>query len=242
MDNGLLLLIKLITGHLLGDFVFQTNGIAKKKKTSLSYLFIHIMVIFVSLLICTVEYWDFRFISCIGLMALTHLIDRVKQGTGLTGFLLDQIFHIALMIFLLVSFGYIHYLFYQSILVESYQNFTIWIYILGYLFAVVFARYFIQLLFVALNLIPIPKKFVNVKNEGKSPLSAYIGMSERTLILTLALINQYTAIGFVFMIKGIARKTFVEQCNENGEFFFLGTSISFLIAILTALAIQKVVP
>ena len=239
MDSGFLLFIKLIAGHLLGDFVFQSNRIAEKKKTSIKYLFIHIVIVFGSLAICTIDYCNPKFLLCIGLMALTHLIDKMKQGTGLRGFLIDQSIHIISMIFLSIYFEYIKWSFFLFFLFENYMNFTLWVYISGYVFAVFFARYFIQLLFMALRLIPIPDGGVDVENDVKPPISAYIGMSERALIVTLALLNQYTAIGFVFTIKGIARKTFVEKCDTHGEFFFLGTSISFLIAILTAVTIQK---
>lgn len=236
MDSDFLLFIKLIAGHFLGDFVFQSDRIAEKKKTSIKCLLIHVLIIFCSLAICTIEYWDSWFLLCIGLIALTHFIDKVKKRTGLRGFLIDQIIHIISIIILPIFFGYIKLSFFQMTLFDNYLNFKIWVYISGYVFVVFFARYFIQLLFIALRLTPtIDKNIIDVK----PPISAYIGMSERALIITLALLNQYTAIGFVFTIKGIARKTFVEKCDTNGEFFFLGTSISFLIAILTAVAIQN---
>lgn len=236
MDSALIL-GKLIVGHLLSDFVFQSKEIAKKKKTSWVFLILHIVIVFFTMLVCTLEYVDRNLLLCISLIAICHVIDRIK-GDSMWAFLFDQLFHLSTILGFSMWFGLIKYSFIQSLVQSVYHDYTIWVYVASYVFAIFFARYFIQHLFIWLGLIhPINN---GVEPQVKPPISAYIGMIERALILTLALQNQYTAIGFVFTIKGIARKMFVERADENGEYFFLGTAISFFIAIVTAIGMQKI--
>ncbi|WP_454258917.1 hypothetical protein [Pseudoxanthomonas mexicana] len=60
-----------------------------------------------------------------------------------------------------------------------------------------------------------------------------IGYLERTLIVSLVLVNQWEAIGFLLAAKGILRFNDVAKTDHrpSSEYVILGTLLSFLIAI-----------
>jgi hypothetical protein len=67
---------------------------------------------------------------------------------------------------------------------------------------------------------------------------ALIGQFERIIILTLVLIGQYEAIGFLITGKSIIR---FMQSDESlrSEYVLAGTMISYSIAILTGVLVTK---
>jgi hypothetical protein len=71
--------------------------------------------------------------------------------------------------------------------------------------------------------------------------SKYIGMLERILIFVFIVMNQWVGVGFLFAIKSvfIFGDSHKHTDNKPSEFYFLGTLLSFGIAIGIALAYQK---
>jgi hypothetical protein len=85
----------------------------------------------------------------------------------------------------------------------------------------------------------------SLKNAGK-----WIGILERILILTLVYINEFGAIGFLITAKSLLRvidKPFVPGNEQNRpfsprkhtEYVLIGTFLSFAIAIITGLLINR---
>jgi len=64
----------------------------------------------------------------------------------------------------------------------------------------------------------------------------WIGISERTIIVTFVLLEQYEAIGLLIAGKSIIR--FKEEDKRKSEYFLFGTLVSFVLSILVALAIK----
>jgi hypothetical protein len=232
---AVILLIHLLVGHLLGDFVFQTMNLSKLKTEKVRYLLLHIFLVFLSLLITSLGYLSFKFIICLILIAVIHVIDWVKKytKTNIVPFFLDQAIHLSSLVLIPGAFGMIDLSKAYRIMLLLNNNKIVWIYIAGYLAGVFAGRIAIQVL--------INKITPSSNNSNGSNTSAYIGMVERLIVITLAILNQYTAIGIIFAIKGAARKGFMESTTENGEFYFLGTGLSFAIGILTAIAINFLV-
>jgi hypothetical protein len=72
----------------------------------------------------------------------------------------------------------------------------------------------------------------NIEHGGKT-----IGQYERIIILTLVLLNQYEAIGFLITGKSIIR--FADHnSNLRSEYVLVGTMMSYAIAILTGVCVN----
>lgn len=65
-----------------------------------------------------------------------------------------------------------------------------------------------------------------------------IGQFERFLVTTLTLLNQYSAIAFVFAAKSIARFKKIEETPEFAEYYLVGTLASVSIGMLVGLGIK----
>ena len=61
-----------------------------------------------------------------------------------------------------------------------------------------------------------------------------IGITER--ILTLIILGQYAAIGFIMAAKSILR--FKESQTQKAEYVLIGTMLSFGIAIMLGISVQ----
>jgi len=228
-----ILAIRLLVGHLVGDFLFQTNTIAERKMNEWKYLLIHIALVFLSMVICTVGYWSWGMVGALALISLLHLVDRVKNygKDSLRWFFADQVFHLVSIAIIPAFFGIWSSTSVLRFIEKVYYHPEFWVYVLGYVGGVFVSS------------IVIGKILGSIEREDSgsapvSPLAGKIGIVERMIVITLALFNQYTAIGIVFAIKGVARKTYVE-CNDfQGEIYFLGTGLSFFFAIIAAILIN----
>ncbi|OLB09222.1 MAG: hypothetical protein AUH06_00200 [Gemmatimonadetes bacterium 13_2_20CM_69_27] len=64
-----------------------------------------------------------------------------------------------------------------------------------------------------------------------------IGALERALALTLVLLGQYAAVGWIIAAKSLARFKALED-REFAEYFLIGTLASFLLALLGGIGMQ----
>jgi len=228
-----ILAIRIIVGHLIGDFLLQTDNVAKRKLEERRYLFIHVALVFTAMMICTVGYHSWRLILALAIISLLHYIDRLKKEKVVTlwWFFGDQALHLISIAIVPALFGIWSFASLLEVLGNVYYDPRTWVYGLGYLTGVWGGRIIIGQILGSI-------KRPDCKEPPVSPLADKIGIVERLIVITLALFNQYTAIGIIFAIKGVARKTYVE-CNDfQGEIYFLGTGLSFLWAIVTALLIK----
>ncbi|PYP38504.1 MAG: hypothetical protein DMD34_06380 [Gemmatimonadetes bacterium] len=61
-----------------------------------------------------------------------------------------------------------------------------------------------------------------------------VGSLERALALTLVLLGEYSAVGWIIAAKSLARFKQLED-REFAEYFLVGTLASFLLAVLVGL-------
>ena len=64
-----------------------------------------------------------------------------------------------------------------------------------------------------------------------------IGALERAIVLTLVLLGEYGAIGWIIAAKSLARFKALED-REFGEYFLIGTLASFLLAVLAGVGMR----
>lgn len=240
----------LMMGHLLGDFYFQTNELAEKKRTSIRYTalhcFIYSLVMFAMLLITTGKlaestYWALR----IGVLHL--LVDEIKcvvqkyiksKKYELPIFMVDQIIHLGILF--VISFLYtIQYnaSWIQGAsenLMSGMQNALI--IICAFLLCGKPAAIIVSLVFCLIPKTIEKADSENVKktdsdNKENIKIGSWIGILEREIILILGLLGQYGAIGFVIAAKSLARHS---QLNEPAfaEKYLVGTLLSSFMALL----------
>jgi hypothetical protein len=105
------------------------------------------------------------------------------------------------------------------------------IYLIAYLFAIfggaVFVGYFLT-------------PYKQPDSTGLTGAGRKIGMVERAIILTLALMGEFGTISFVFVAKSMAR---FEQLKKRqfAEYYLLGTLLSIFFAITIAIVVQGII-
>ncbi|PWB24754.1 DUF3307 domain-containing protein [Flavobacterium sp. HTF] len=231
----MILFIKLLLSHLLGDFTWQPNSWVtdkEAKKHKSIYLYLHILLHGV---LAAVLVWEIQFIPYAILIAVTHgIIDLIKLNfqkntTKRTWFIVDQIVH------LLVLTG----------IVFLYQNNTIniiwfdnqfWILITGLLFITKPVSVFIKTIISIWS----PENSNNQNDNSLANAGNYIGILERLFVFCFILTGHFEAIGFLLAAKSIFRFGDLKEAKDRKltEYVLIGTLISFGSAIVTGLIVQ----
>jgi hypothetical protein len=229
------LLVRILIAHILTDFVFQSDKMVKLKKNWLSSsMLIHIFIAFAATFILSGELVLSLFV------AISHwTIDGLKiefqnknRYKASTLFFADQFFH---MVFILVIWLIHHSSLDQiwNVISTPFMNFNFSIYLLGYLFIIFPTSFIVKL--VAQNFIP--TTYTTATEESIQYGGRTIGYFERIIILTLVLLNEYEAIGFLITGKSIMR--FADpNSNLRSEYVLVGTMMSYAIAILSGIIMK----
>ncbi|MGY0392754.1 DUF3307 domain-containing protein [Bizionia sp. KMM 8389] len=228
----MIILLKLVLAHIIGDFILQPNSWVKnkeKRKLKSAYLYIHIGIhaALMFLLIYDLSYWPL--LLCI---TLCHfLIDALKlvlqsKKTKSRWFFIDQLLHI-------ISI-FISYYVYTGISVSTDQFPTE--YALLLLTCMVFltnpVSIIMQTIFSKWNIEKLTKDNESLKDAGK-----YIGVLERLLVFIFIITNHWEAVGFLITAKSVFRFGDLKESKHRKltEYILIGTLISFGIAIITGL-------
>lgn len=231
----MILFIKLLLAHLLGDFIWQPNSwvIDKERKKHKSiYLYLHVLLHGVLTAILAGE---IRFIPYALLIAVTHgIIDLIKLNfqknkTKRIWFVLDQIAHV------LVLTGVV-LLYENKSMIYFWQDNDFWILITGILLISKPTSIFIK------TIISIWAPESQNSHQDNSLIAAgnYIGILERLFVFGFILTGHFEAIGFLLAAKSIFRFGDLKEAKDRKltEYVLIGTLISFGIAILTGLIVQ----
>lgn len=226
----MILFIKILLAHLLGDFLLQpTSWVAHKQahQAKSIYLYVHVLVHFLLLYILTSS--DFIYYAMA--IALTHgLIDYLKikfqkPNSARIWFMVDQALHLLVLVIVALT--------YQKIDLNLYSiPDKLWIFATAILALTLPASIFIK------NLISIwipedKNTKEDLQNAGK-----YIGILERLFVFGFIFGGYFTAIGFLLAAKSIFRFGDLTQVRDRKmtEYVLIGTFISFGLAILVGLA------
>ncbi|MCL5244239.1 DUF3307 domain-containing protein [Cellulophaga sp. 20_2_10] len=227
----LVLTLKLLLAHILGDFVLQPNSWIKdkqKKKQKSIYLYWHTLIHLVALVLI-LEFNATYFLG-IGAIVTTHyIIDLAKlklqnKKNARVLFFLDQALH--LIVLLVVAYCYTDVTFNMSYLTAP-----------GVIL-------FLIAIFLLTNVSAILMKVIisrwKLENDTKKSLKnagAYIGVLERLFIFIFIVLGQWSGIGFLLTAKSVFRFGDLSKANDRKltEYILIGTLISFGLAILIAL-------
>lgn len=251
--------ILLLLAHILGDFYIQTNNMSKKKEENIVWVLIHSICYWLTFLVATIPIWSFKVLLMVTVISIAHLtIDLLKmlytKKIRINGevdlikerniFFLDQILHLLCLVivsYILTIINIKALMTGQAVLNIVLANFfeTLEINMMD------FIAWTVSLLIIHKPAnIAISKLLVLYRPESKEIIfkrdnnaGRFIGTIERIIILIFISINQYSAIGLVLTAKSIARYDRITKEKDFAEYYLLGTLISTLIVIVTAIVI-----
>ncbi|KQO32627.1 hypothetical protein ASF10_20930 [Flavobacterium sp. Leaf82] len=231
----MILFIKLLLAHLLGDFIWQPNSwVAHKetKKHKSIYLYLHILLhgILAAILVGEIQFIPYAF-----LIAIMHgIIDLIKLNfqkakTKRTWFIIDQIAHVLVLIVVVLLYK-------DETINFTWFNNQFWILITGVLLITKPTSIFIKTIISIWN----PESQNSHNDNSLATAGNYIGILERLFVFCFILTGHFEAIGFLLAAKSIFRFGDLKEAKDRKltEYVLIGTLISFGTAIVTALIVQ----
>ncbi|NNE16725.1 MAG: DUF3307 domain-containing protein [Saprospiraceae bacterium] len=229
----MLIFIKLLFAHLLGDFLFQPDSWVKEKnelKHKSKKLYYHIGV---HILLMLIVLWDIKLLPIILLIALSHyLIDLGKLSiqndkNARWIFTADQILHLIVLLFAAEKKSPFIDKIAIDIPIEQ-------IFILALCILIVTA--------VSAKVIKIMISKWTPETEDKdedslSNAGSYIGILERLFVFGFVITNNIQAVGFLLAAKSVFRFGDLKESKDRKltEYILIGTLLSFGIAIIVGL-------
>lgn len=227
----MLVFIKLILAHLIGDFILQpVKWVVHKESNKITskYLYFHVLLHFAlsMLLLWNLNMWHIALA-----IALGHFgIDLLKLYTGplfknkSVPFFIDQALHIML-IYICVFYGNLYGK--TAMLVQHIDWYLVT--------AIVFVTYP-----AAIIMGKILERMSNqIETDHKSLPNAgkYIGIIERLFVLIFIVIGRWEVIGLLIAAKSVFRFNDLKERNNRKltEYILIGTLVSFGLAILAGL-------
>ncbi|PZN95600.1 MAG: hypothetical protein DCF29_24375 [Alphaproteobacteria bacterium] len=247
----------LLTGHLLGDFVFQSDALIARKKT-LRGLTEHVAIV-TGLTLLLLAPASPLAVAPLALMAVSHFaMDYAKTrwlGDGLRSFSLDQAVHIGVLGALALAWPDLAE---QSLWGTTASNVQLQIYavltvVCGVIVGVPAGGVVIKKLVEPLAPTSAPAIVTPTTASAAAPVvgtqptapilgmrsaGRYIGWLERALTITFILIGHPEGVGFLLAAKSILRFRDVQDQTDRhqAEYIIIGTFLSFGWALFAALA------
>ena len=230
----MIIIVKLLLAHLLGDFLLQPSSWVldkESKKLKSKYLYIHTLLhgILAWLIVGEIAFGWFALT-----LALSHgFIDFLKlqfqkKKTKRNWFVIDQMLH-SITILLIASL-------YKKVTVDFtvFDN-QFWILITGILFLTKPTSIIIK------NIISIwTPESKNKNDDSLENAGNYIGIFERLFVFCFILTGHFEAIGFLLAAKSIFRFGDLKEAKDRKltEYVLIGTLLSFGISLMTGLLVQ----
>lgn len=237
----LLLLLRLLTAHLLADFLLQPRSWIEQKKgrgVRAPEFYYHVGTVGILTYLFLADwshFWLPLFIT------FTHFfIDLWKTNRPVEArfFVIDQLAHL-----LMIVIGWIFYAGVSDLALESLLRLAamppFWIVIISYIVVIWPFGYLIAM---------VTQRWQQELSAGDSDqltglqnAGMWIGRAERFIILTFILLNQYSAIGFLIAAKSVFRfsgKLRGNRERKEAEYILIGTLLSFALSITVGIGAQ----
>lgn len=238
MDLDFLILLQLLLAHILTDFVLQpTRWIIHKrqKKAKSIYLYFHALLagLLTWIFLQELELWYVALF-----ITITHYFIDLwklnKNNDNLRYFLLDQFFHILIILiaWLYLTEGFEKIIPFLKLLINSPK------------FLAVVAAYLIVIFPAGFLIGKATRRWhseieLSYRENSLADAGRYIGIFERILVLTFILTNNFAAIGFLIAAKSILRFSDKSEsgARKQTEYVLIGTLMSFAITIILGLIV-----
>jgi hypothetical protein len=232
----MMVIVKLILAHILGDFLLQPNSWVKAKedKKGLAWqLYAHVLIhgLLILLLLFDITDWKLAVI-----IAFSHLIiDYAKlkfqtENSKIIWFIVDQIIHLAVIIFLGMYWQNKEKELLELLLSNSF---------ITMITAVLFLTKPVSII-MSVMIKPWSDTIPNEKEQSLKNAGKYIGILERLLVFLFICTNHFEAVGFLLATKSVFRFGDLKESKERKltEYILIGTLLSFGIALLVGLLTQ----
>ena len=228
----MIVIIKLILAHIIGDFLLQPESWVKdkqKKKLKSSKLYIHV-AIHLALLFLII--WDLKLWPLLVTIGVLHLIiDAIKlsfqnKKTKRRWFFIDQLLHLLCIIIA-------YYIFTDNTFdISAIITENTLLLITCLLFLTQPVSIIMKAIFSKWNIEKLTKGNESLEDAGK-----YIGILERILVFIFIITGHWEAVGFLITAKSVFRFGDLKESKHRKltEYILIGTLISFGIAIVTGI-------
>ena len=227
----MLIFIKLVLAHLIGDFVLQpTRWVLHKQSNKIKskFLYLHVLLHFALYMLFL---WDLSLWKIALIVTIAHfVIDVLKLYSNdlfknkSIPFFIDQILHI------LVIYCCAFYTDLYAHTISLFENLD-WYLVTAIVFVTYPAAIIMGMILEGMsNQIETDHK--SLPNAGK-----YIGMIERLFVLIFIVIGRWEVIGLLIAAKSVFRFNDLKERNNRKltEYILIGTLVSFGLAILAGL-------
>lgn len=229
------LFISLLLAHLLGDFLLQpSQWVADKERNKIKskYLYAHILIHFLLLLLLT--RFNTKHLFGITFIVVSHFaIDLVKlylqkPETKKIWFFTDQLLHL-LMIVVWCSFEYKEL--WTQIIQFLYAPETLWFFCC--LLLTTYVTSIVQKIILSRWIRP----FTEEENKPSNNAGTFIGILERLFIFLFIWFDVWSGVGFLLAAKTIFRIGDLTRAKDYAitEYILIGTFLSFGFGISFAL-------
>ncbi|MDI6032747.1 DUF3307 domain-containing protein [Flavobacterium sp. LB2P84] len=229
----MIIFVKLLLAHLLGDFLLQpTSWVLDKenRKHKSIYLYIHTLLHFILAWIL-VDMTDFVWFAVV--LAVTHggidflKLHFQKNKTKRNWFVIDQLLHLIVIMGITLLYNN------ERIDFSAFDN-QFWIFATGILLLTKPTSILIK------NIISIWTPENKTSDDSLSNAGNYIGILERLFVFYFVVTTNFEAIGFLLAAKSIFRFGDLKEAKDRKltEYVLIGTLLSFGIALLTGLLVK----
>ena len=233
----MILLIKLLLAHLMGDFILQPEGWVRDKdlrKHRSPKLYLHVVLhgLLAWLLIFDLSFWFPALIIVVSHllidMAKVHLQNAENKTTW---FILDQFLHLAVIVAIWIAYEK------PELDVSAFPHENALIVLTAALFLTNPSSVIIKTTISHWT----PDTFYTV-SSSLPDAGKFIGYLERLLVLTFILYDHWEAVGFLLAAKSVFRFGNLKESHDRKltEYVLIGTLLSFGIAIAIALVTAAV--
>jgi hypothetical protein len=225
------LLIQFFLAHIIGDFFVQPGSWVRDKernKLASVYLYIHVVIHFLLLLLLTAGRWRQA-----GIIAVLHLlIDGAKlviqkHNNRRRWFFIDQLLH------LLVLVAVWAFTMHMNVDWTLLQNRNLLATVTGFLFLLTPTSFIIKTVISKWQ----PASITTFTGGSLENAGQLIGMIERLMVMTFILLGKWEGVGFMLAAKSVFRFGDLKEAKDMKltEYVLIGTFLSFGLAIITGL-------
>ena len=223
----ILLLIKLLISHSVGDFLLQPKKWVedkRQKKEKSGFLYIHILIHTLTLLV--ILKFDWKYWLAYTIIPISHyIIDLIKiklenEKNSRALFFIDQLAHLVII----------------SLIVCMYEPHQIDLHLIYSFESLILVFALISITSIASVVIKVVMSHWEVEGNNDSLENAgmYIGVLERLFVFGFIVLNQWQAIGLLIAAKSVFRFGDLSRARDRKltEYILIGTLLSFGMAIL----------
>lgn len=225
----MIIFLKLILAHLIGDFFLQPSSWIQEKevkKAKSLKLYLHVLIHGILILLLL---WDWKYLILAIILMLAHLgIDLLKlylqkKKTRSHWFIIDQVLHLTSILILWAIWEKP-----EISILEILQNSNLIIVATASLFLTLPAG-----ILLASVLKKWSDKIAQDSDQSLENAGKYIGILERLFVFGFILTDHWEAVGFLIAAKSVFRFGDLRKSKQRKltEYILIGTLLSFAIAM-----------